>query len=50
MNPRAQEILKRIKRLIKLIVEIVDNFPKKTQLSKLENKLSMLLLPLVQIS
>jgi four helix bundle protein len=35
MNPRAQEILKRIKRLIKLIVEIVDNFPKKTSAFKI---------------
>lgn len=28
MNTKAEELLQRIKRLIKLIVEIVDNFPK----------------------
>ena len=35
MNPKTEEILKRIKRLIKLVVEIVDNFPKKTSAFKI---------------
>ena len=35
MNPKAEEILKRIKRLIKLIVGIVDNFPKNTPAFKI---------------
>jgi four helix bundle protein len=35
MNPRAQEILKRIKRLVKLIVKIVDDFPKTISASKI---------------
>jgi hypothetical protein len=49
MNQRAEETLKRIKRLIKLVVEIVDNFPKKTSAFKIGNKLSMLLLLSEQI-
>ena len=35
MNPKAEEILRRIKRLIKLIVEIVDNFLKTTSAFKI---------------
>ena len=35
MNPKAEEILRRIKRLIKLIVEVVDNFLKTTSAFKI---------------
>ena len=35
MNSKAEEILRRIKRLIKLIVEVVDNFLKTTSAFKI---------------
>ena len=35
MNPKAEETLRRIKHLIKIIVGIVDNFPKKTSAFKI---------------
>jgi four helix bundle protein len=35
MNPKAEELLKRIKYLIKTIVGIVDNFPKTTSAFKI---------------
>lgn len=39
MNLRAEETLRRIKILIKLIAEIVDNFPKTASAFKIGGKL-----------